>query len=462
MTTKLKTSQMTHLASGGNAVGLDTLLDTKVNVLSFGAVGDGVTNDSPAFQAAVNSVPSGQGVTLIVPRTTAPSNYLLNTNIVENGRTVTALVEEGATVTGTIYVSRVEESRGNLKKIVTQGGHDDNNNLGEYVVHVNNGTKAGYGELRIYDCYLGEATNENGGDIGFSHRAIFRNLQSTAGFGQWDITVTPEEDDPAGPDWAVIDREINVVYRGPDYGWQNRPGATRHWSGGVAIIPDIGTPWGSIGGNILYGIHLAKCSETNSRTPAYNPRMYNVILIRDAAAPGGRALYVEGSSSANPTDWAYTPFEILGKWTTGIDATDASFGDNRFVQLADEHRVTWVHADGVSHIRGTAAKDVRIGNDTGAALIINTSVANAVNIPFFVPGASGSPSTLGQNGTSPMLLQGSSTGGIQLGSTGGKVGFYQETPVVKPTVSGAKDGNAALTSLLTALSQLGLITDTTT
>ena len=46
--------------------------------------------------------------------------------------------------------------------------------------------------------------------------------------------------------------------------------------------------------------------------------------------------------------------------------------------------------------------------------------------------------------------------------TGGSLGFYGATPINKPTVSGARGGNAALASLLTALSNFGLIIDTTT
>lgn len=41
-------------------------------------------------------------------------------------------------------------------------------------------------------------------------------------------------------------------------------------------------------------------------------------------------------------------------------------------------------------------------------------------------------------------------------------GFYGASPVAKPTVSGAKGGNAALGSLLSALAGLGLITDSST
>lgn len=55
------------------------------------------------------------------------------------------------------------------------------------------------------------------------------------------------------------------------------------------------------------------------------------------------------------------------------------------------------------------------------------------------------------------------TGGavpLQIGPSA--VGFYGTNPVTKPTVTGAKGGNAALTSLLSQLAALGLITDSTT
>lgn len=51
---------------------------------------------------------------------------------------------------------------------------------------------------------------------------------------------------------------------------------------------------------------------------------------------------------------------------------------------------------------------------------------------------------------------------IPHGSTGGtKLGFYGTEPVVKPTVTGSTGSNAALISLLSALADLGLITDST-
>jgi hypothetical protein len=50
------------------------------------------------------------------------------------------------------------------------------------------------------------------------------------------------------------------------------------------------------------------------------------------------------------------------------------------------------------------------------------------------------------------------SGGFQFN---GPVGF-SAVPISRPTVSGSRGGNAALASLLTALSTYGLVTDSTT
>lgn len=44
---------------------------------------------------------------------------------------------------------------------------------------------------------------------------------------------------------------------------------------------------------------------------------------------------------------------------------------------------------------------------------------------------------------------------------GTQEGFYGASAVAKPTVSGARDANAAVASLLSALATLGLVTDST-
>ena len=60
------------------------------------------------------------------------------------------------------------------------------------------------------------------------------------------------------------------------------------------------------------------------------------------------------------------------------------------------------------------------------------------------------------------LAVGTSTG-TQIGtSSSQKLGLFGATPIVRPTVSGSRGGNAALASLLMALANLGLIVDSTT
>lgn len=49
-----------------------------------------------------------------------------------------------------------------------------------------------------------------------------------------------------------------------------------------------------------------------------------------------------------------------------------------------------------------------------------------------------------------------------LNHDGSTIGFYNTTPASKQTVSGSRGANAALASLLTALSTIGLITDSST
>lgn len=71
-----------------------------------------------------------------------------------------------------------------------------------------------------------------------------------------------------------------------------------------------------------------------------------------------------------------------------------------------------------------------------------------------------SSSTIVSNGATGWTLQTNGTNQIQGNATG--LGFFAGAPVAKPTVTGAKGGNAALTSLLAALANLGLITDSTT
>ncbi len=80
--------------SGSGATVITDLVDKGgqvYNVKAYGAMGDGTTNDSPAFQAAYNAAVAAGGGTVFVPPLGGPGCYLLNTaiNMTTNGTRVT-------------------------------------------------------------------------------------------------------------------------------------------------------------------------------------------------------------------------------------------------------------------------------------------------------------------------------------------------------------------------------------
>lgn len=144
----------------------------------------------------------------------------------------------------------------------------------------------------------------------------------------------------------------------------------------------------------------------------------------------------------------------------------------------------------------TGARIVLVG--TGSTYVDHDSVGKRIRTAFGLSGATpiaGSntvvesngaiiESKLSPDGTSYTLIVGDATanavarmtydhatdrwswraggGGVNLAMGSNTMGFYGTTPVVKPTVTGSRGGNAALASLLTALAGQGLLTDSST
>ena len=107
--------------------------------------------------------------------------------------------------------------------------------------------------------------------------------------------------------------------------------------------------------------------------------------------------------------------------------------------------------------------------------------ANAGRTVIYAAGSNGAFVGVGQ-GNNPVGYMAASTSGttVEFGAPSGviaqltagsgpkikcgagdQLGFFGSNGTTKPTVSGAKGGNAALTSLISTLSALGLITDST-
>src|SRR5579885_3466244 len=105
----------------------------------------------------------------------------------------------------------------------------------------------------------------------------------------------------------------------------------------------------------------------------------------------------------------------------------------------------------------------------GSSLSINAgnSVTLKADTSNLTLQAAGTSTVLAATGGQVFIAaEGATDGGwgmeVSQASGNHTVGFFGHAPVTKPNVTGAKGGNAALTSLLTQLASLGLITDSTT
>lgn len=102
-------------------------------------------------------------------------------------------------------------------------------------------------------------------------------------------------------------------------------------------------------------------------------------------------------------------------------------------------------------------------NTTGDTLAFSGSGFSYINVAAtngrLVMQASGTNGAVQIDAKANALVTINGTDRIQANGTG--LGFFAASPVAKPTVSGSRDSNAALASLLTALASLGLVTDST-
>lgn len=99
----------------------------------------------------------------------------------------------------------------------------------------------------------------------------------------------------------------------------------------------------------------------------------------------------------------------------------------------------------------TAGSDaLKIGSDASTRIVANSTAIQAYTADItsaLTINAGGGNVTIGSSSDTTLTLRSSA------------LGFYSTTAVAKPTVTGSRGSNAALTSLLTALASLGLITN---
>ena len=179
------------------------------------------------------------------------------------------------------------------------------------------------------------------------------------------------------------------------------------------------------------------------------------------------------------TQDADTAYRVSGAWKHGVDLTPATLSANQAAIVLKQNQRIYLEGTAGSRFPSAVGTTYISANSSGidlnhggnAALRV-TSLTTPVNYIEVQGTTSGTPVQVVTRGTDTNVgfdIRPKGTGTIRLrGGTGGVaqvqvndtgVGFFTGTPIAKPTVTGSRGANAALQSLLTALANLGLITD---
>jgi hypothetical protein len=186
-----------------------------------------------------------------------------------------------------------------------------------------------------------------------------------------------------------------------------------------------------------------------------------------STAAGGIDLTMADFTGSGPRGggfaWRSQGYQVLnsGAVQAGFGSLDGSAGglkiDAPYQQMSGTPTVS---AGGSNWTTGDVAQDAN-----GNLVRVTASAGVATAVTVLKRGWATSPPS------NPVAFTSLTRAGAALGSgltltlawtANQKIGFFGGTPAAKPTVSGSKGANAALGSLMTALSALGLVTDTTT
>ena len=452
---------------------LDPVTTGIYNVMAYGAVGDGTTDDSAAIQDAVDAAPNGGAVFF------PPGRYRIVTTIATD---TPGIVFEGV------------------------GGRSSNE-----------ADTAGYGSFIIADAGVDAIAFNSGG--GLLHAGpVVRGLGfREAGAGRTSVLLSIE----AANRWTVSE----CTFRGGatglrldngenDCAWgmvehccfqQNNYGIDA--SGGVGKNVVVG---GEFTNNLTAGIYILPNASNTSPMTVVGSKF-------DAGGPGiwtkGEALHVTGCAFEQcvpgiKVERDAALFANSGYRTSITSCQFNGSGTETGVEIGTGCRYTSLLGCGFSNLgaRVTDAGTFSVRIDAldngvdidrttlgvyqkfrvdGSDLVTSSVSGTTVYKQTMAPAAGKYQIVLGGNtssdeftvfdstGTS-QLLRVFGNGNVTIGKTntthtlpgylthtGTKAGFYGATSVTKQAVTGSRGGNAALADLLTKLATLGLITDST-
>lgn len=466
-----------------------------INVKNFGATGDGVTDDTQAIQDAIDSISGGsyrgdvlvpRGKYLITDRIEIPYNV----NLVGQGGSSGF----GANTAGTRFIAGHADAQLCFGQpdddFATVGGFSghfsmdgdgvSDRNDGFMLVHRVVGRM--FADISVYDCE-GDGVHFH---MGQNCTMIGMDIQSITGTG---LTL----DQGVGGhkfircEVASCGRHLALLQT-TDAG--DNPYYTRNTSNNFDhCIFEYGKPYGA--GTPTAVVRAESCDNILFDSCQFS------LSGSDEVAAGDAMIQV------HPTvpDYAVVNFDgcLITSNTTGETLIRQETGGQ--IHL---HGTTSLNTTGTGWVYngGTGTRNGRImWGGSVTTRISGSGILFDNNVPSCMPGALRVEADTTKDGVLGRFMRSSETyprltisigGGLQIGNGSSNpdvsieritvntigpgsddifqirgpldidsttIGFFGATPASKPTVTGAKGGNAALASLLTALATLGLITD---
>jgi hypothetical protein len=446
--------------TGGVAYPVCEKLEQIVSVMDFGAVGNGVADDTAAIQAAIDSVFNTGGGTVYLPTGTylvssIVKNWIgaVTVRIVGAGKRATKIKKKSGTTTpildfsssisvldtysevcdlwleglgaGTEAGLRVTDwARWTLKNVLIESTNKGLHSRGALALDVYDCTF----QSNVYGYYCEKSANNIysnlvqffGGQVS-ANTTWGMDIRQASGVHLYGtdlsangvagnpstgaIVIDANVDDESG--YAVI--SLNGVWMEANNGCSLRVGNA---TGLMLALKDVFlTSNENVVGIGVVNIGTIFSSNISNMTAG---GVTDVVYIA-----AGRSTVVGGIiNTLNDTSTRYRHINVT---TLALDLVDVFKGSYKQTQLSTINN----RMGQSSAISGGGADDFEIYQPSGEI-------------------------RLNVGGTNPLRL------------SGGTLGFYGTSPGVKPTITGSRGGNAALASLLTSLAGLGLITDSTT
>ena len=396
------------------------------DVTAFGAVGDGVTDDTVAIQKAVSLSVNKE---FFVPTGT----YLLSANVLGNLSQIYNVAPDVTFLNFKVYnCATFEKKSGGQSYLQRSGVPGLGGAVGEYEQYQNVSNAGGYGRRTDY---LQVGTQSSGFSIGHGIITGFDGTNGGQGLASWLVASTPSS---LTKTFGVFGEEVNPINISQDMGYQRKRGDAVRWTGGIQVVPEssniiYGGP--PIGRNTTYGFAVTGSGGLNDlgkRVKTYT----GLMIEQDSIGPDGRGISAQGAGTA--VDLPLYSLQVDANWQAGIDMQSATLSTNRALTMAANQTIQWgttTYPAGVTGNNASGTLDLFVDGSTYIKLI--RGGASIVNY-FEVRGsATGGPPSiiangadtnismaLSSKGNAPILLKANGATAIQVDNVASSVNFF--------------------------------------